>query len=154
MDKAAQGDVDDRRNGSTSWFSPEDAMTDNNNPVVDETSGNNGTSAATTPTTILPMHDGNDNNSGTNPCILITPGGNQEFFVDAISPRINDCVVNSADTTPRGADTPGGGIRIGNASIGLLLENCVFRTYTGDGQGFDLQALLNQKSLLPRGNSG
>ncbi|KAJ3513786.1 hypothetical protein NLJ89_g2756 [Agrocybe chaxingu] len=85
-----------------------------------------------------------------NPYALATPSGKQQFFINAIRPRIVDTVMNNADTTAPGAGTPVGGIRVGNGSTDLLFENCVFRTYTGTDQGLNINAFLTQPSVLPR----
>ncbi|CAA7263495.1 unnamed protein product [Cyclocybe aegerita] len=148
MDRAAQGHVDGHSAGGEKGFSPVDTKTVTSSLAADETSGDDGENASTTTSTSLPFQNVNHDNSGTNSYALITPGGNQEFFINAVGPRIVDSSV-----TDESLQTAGG-IKIGNGSTGLLFENSVFRTYTGDGHLIDLQALLNQKPLLPRGNLG
>ncbi|KAJ3512150.1 hypothetical protein NLJ89_g3692 [Agrocybe chaxingu] len=73
---------------------------------------------------------------------------NQQFFANSGQVRLIDTVFHLHDEAP----PPKGQTRInfGGGSVNFKMENSVVQTYTGSGEGVDLNAFFLQTPILPR----
>ncbi|KAJ3512155.1 hypothetical protein NLJ89_g3685 [Agrocybe chaxingu] len=80
----------------------------------------------------------------------VTLPSNQVFFQNTKKTLLIDSVFDLHDDAPPVKGRHGARISFGSGSTNFTMVNSVVQTYTGSGEGIDLNAFLNQTPLLPR----
>ncbi|CAA7263490.1 unnamed protein product [Cyclocybe aegerita] len=93
------------------------------------------------------------NRAWSNPPAIPRTYPSQQFFYNARGAQLIDTIIEARDDAPPSSGRPGGRINVGSGSTNLKFENSVFQTYTGSGEGIDLNAFLMETPILPRARS-
>ncbi|CAA7267786.1 unnamed protein product [Cyclocybe aegerita] len=80
----------------------------------------------------------------------VTLSSNQQFFNKSKKTWLIDMIFDLNDEAPLVKGRHRGHINFGSGLTSFTMENSIMQTYTGTGEGIDLNTFLNQTPLLPR----